>query len=248
MIEVQSDRAVRVAALQQQVRECFGCSLRPGKLREVTPVFGRGDPAARMVIVGEAPGPEENEQGRPFIGPSGRLLSYLLAQAGIDEASVWITNTVACWPHEPGTNAVRRSQAAKTCAPTEVQVRACVRTHLAEQLRLIRPAVVVTLGATAACGVRGIPLSRAFAPQLCFERGDAPGVEGLVHDLDIDSDPSFTTKLLATYHPAYLLRRSFRTGMQPSKHAEAACVVRTFEAARVLTLQTQREAAQKGDK
>ena len=141
MIEVESDRAVRVAALQQQVRECFGCSLRPGKLREVTPVFGRGDPAARMVIVGEA-----------------------------------------------------------------------------------------------------------FAPQLCFERGDAPGVEGLVHDLDIGGDSSFTTKLLATYHPAYLLRRSFRTGMQPSKHAEAACVVRTFEAARVLTLQTQREAAQKGDK
>jgi uracil-DNA glycosylase len=136
--------------LRQACIECRACPLRDGAVSEVTPVFGRRgdtsevqiadpDPAAiRLVIVGEAPGPQENTVGRPFIGPAGDILASLLLQAGIDTGKVWITNAVACWPHEAG-----KSGRASTVSPSPHALSVCPDRHLGPQLDVFSEAPVV---------------------------------------------------------------------------------------------------------
>jgi uracil-DNA glycosylase family 4 len=144
--------------LRQACIECRACPLRDGAVSEVTPVFGRRgdtsevqiadpDPAAiRLVIVGEAPGPQENTVGRPFIGPAGDILASLLLQAGIDTGKVWITNAVACWPHEAG-----KSGRASTVSPSPHALSVCPDRHLGPQLDVFSKApVVLALGMSAA--------------------------------------------------------------------------------------------------
>ncbi|MDI3299524.1 MAG: uracil-DNA glycosylase [Bacillota bacterium] len=112
---------------------CTYCPLRAG-CRGV--VFGEGDPAARLVLVGEGPGATEDELGRPFVGRAGELLDRILEAAGFPRPSVFITNVVMCRP--PGNR-----------TPSEAEMAAC-RPWLEAKLELIRPDLVVALGSTAA--------------------------------------------------------------------------------------------------
>lgn len=127
-----SSGATTLDALAEQARGCRRCRLREG-CRGV--VFGEGNPAARLVFMGEAPGAEEDLQGRPFVGAAGQLLDRILAAAGINRAEVYITNVVMC---RPPFNRL----------PQPPEVEAC-RTFLEAKLRLIAPPLVVCLGALA---------------------------------------------------------------------------------------------------
>lgn len=122
----------RRAALQLLEKEASTCTQCVLHERRANVVFGDGNPTADLMFVGEAPGQHEDEQGLPFVGKSGQLLSSLLEQVGFSRPQVYIANVVKCRP--PGNRDPR---------PDEI---AACKGYLAEQIRLIDPAVVVTLG------------------------------------------------------------------------------------------------------
>jgi uracil-DNA glycosylase family 4 len=161
------------ADLQARIR-AMGCGAGLG------PVPGSGDPAARLALVGEAPGETEARQGRPFVGAAGRVLEEALAAAGLSRDTVWITNTVKCRPvqGEPGRYRNR--------APTPAEVRLWLPL-LESELRLLAPRVIVCLGAVAAKAV----IDPKFA--MTRQRGQW-------------FPTRFGADALATYHPAYLFR------------------------------------------
>lgn len=144
-------------------------------------VFGGGNPLASVVLVGEAPGADEEKQGRPFVGRAGQLLDEVLEQAGLARDEIWITNVVKFRPSEPGANGRRRNR-----PPTSEEL-AIFRPWLERELRIIEPDAVVCLGATAASAL----LARNV--KITQERG---------HWLEGPAG----TRVLTTYHPAYLLR------------------------------------------
>ena len=115
--------------LREQVGACHQCPLADGRANVV---FGEGDPEARVLIVGEAPGKNEDLQGRPFVGAAGKLLDDLLAVAGLAREDVFIANVLKCRP--PG-NRDPRPEEIELCTP-----------YLREQTRTIDPEVIVTLG------------------------------------------------------------------------------------------------------
>src|SRR5829696_8882729 len=113
-------------------------------------VFGEGSSKAEVVLVGEQPGDQEDLAGRPFVGPSGRLLDAALEEAGVDRTRVYVTNAVKHFKWERGEKGKRRIH--KT--PTDAEVGAC-HPWLERELALVKPAVVVCLGATAAKSLLG---------------------------------------------------------------------------------------------
>lgn len=127
-----------LAILRRQAGACMACPLARER-RSV--VFGEGDPHARLMFVGEAPGEQEDLQGRPFVGRAGQLLDRILEAAEIDRSEVFITNTVMCRP--PG-NRVPTDEERATCRP-----------YFERKMALIRPGIVVLLGSTAAQQVLG---------------------------------------------------------------------------------------------
>lgn len=154
---------------------CDSCNAMRGKRK----VYWRGDPDSPLAIIGEAPGAEENEDGRPFVGPSGRKLDEALRLAEIEPSEVFITNVVACQP--PGNR-----------APTIDEIRDCSG-RLQETLKIVRPKALLLLGATAArlVGVRHVE----------GNRGDIHIAEVLCYDGKIRAWPA-----IVTYHPAFVLR------------------------------------------
>jgi len=141
-------------------------------------VWGERDLDAGLIIVGEAPGKAEDEQRRPFVGPSGRFLDTELRKAGIARERVYITGVVKCRPTAPGRNANR--------TPNRREVNAWLPVLL-QQIKIISPRLLLCLGATAASTL----IHPAF--KLTRERG-------------IWFDGPFGTRALATYHPAYVMR------------------------------------------
>lgn len=124
------------------MKECDRCGLSQGRTQAV---FGVGSPAARLMFVGEAPGFHEDRQGEPFVGQAGKLLNTLLGQIGLSRADVYIANVIKCRPPE---NRDPTTEEIETCSP-----------HLMEQIAVIRPAVVCTLGRFAAKLLTGTELS-----------------------------------------------------------------------------------------
>ena len=125
-----ADRAAELAALAATAAGCTACDLAAGRTNVV---FGYGDPDADLMIVGEGPGQHEDEQGLPFVGRSGKLLDQLLEEIRLRrENNVYIGNVVKCRP--PGNR-----------DPRQVEIDACAD-YLRQQLRLVDPLVVVTLG------------------------------------------------------------------------------------------------------
>ncbi|HKO15080.1 MAG TPA: UdgX family uracil-DNA binding protein [Gemmatimonadaceae bacterium] len=126
---------------------CRGCDLWQCATQTV---FGEGPKGARVLIVGEQPGDQEDRAGRPFVGPSGQLLDRGLADAGIDRGDVYVTNAVKHFKWERNSTGKRRIHK----KPNDAEVRAC-HPWLAAEIALVRPAVVVCLGATAAQSLLG---------------------------------------------------------------------------------------------
>ncbi len=153
-------------ALRAASRECRGCDLWE---RGSQTVFGEGPREARLLFVGEQPGNDEDLEGRPFVGPAGRLLEKALTEAGIARDEVYLTNVVKHFKWEP--QGKRRIHA----KPDALQVAAC-RPWLEAELAAVKPELVVCLGATAAQALlgrtfrvtqrRGEVLSTPFAPRV----------------------------------------------------------------------------------
>jgi uracil-DNA glycosylase len=161
--------AAALPLLAAEAAACTRCRLH-GTRSSV--VFGEGNPEAEVVVVGEAPGGEEDRTGRPFVGPAGKLLDLLLASAGFPRDRVYICNVLKCRPPE------NRNPMADEVA--------CCATFLHRQLDAIRPRVILAVG--------------TFAAQTLLGSGDGiRRLRGRVHAYR-------GVPLVATYHPAYLLR------------------------------------------
>ena len=147
------------------------------KQRATQLVFADGNPEGRIMLVGEAPGREEDLQGKPFVGRSGQLLDRMLAAIGLDRTKVYIANTVPWRP--PGNR-----------TPTPAEIALCLP-FLHRQIELAAPDFLVTLGAPAAQTLFGQPVS-------------ITRVRGVWRDVDIAGR---TFPVLPTFHPAFLLRQ-----------------------------------------
>jgi len=131
--------------LRQAVQGCRGCDL----YRYATQaVLGEGPQSSAIVLIGEQPGDEEDRRGRPFVGPAGRLLDRALEEAGIDRSTVYVTNAVKHFKFE------ERGKHRLHKKPKSSEIQAC-RPWLEAELAVIRPKIVVCLGATAAQSVFG---------------------------------------------------------------------------------------------
>lgn len=147
-------------------------------------VFGEGDPAARLMFVGEAPGETEDQTGRPFVGRAGQLLEKMINAMGLKREDVYICNVLKT---RPPNNATPTSEEARLCAP-----------YLIEQIRIVAPEAIVTLGlpATHLLLETTEPMRSARGRWWSF-----PPRMGAMFDPDLPEIP-----VMPTYHPAYLLR------------------------------------------
>jgi uracil-DNA glycosylase family protein len=134
-------------SLREAARTCRGCRL---WMVGSQTVFGEGKAPAKIMLVGEQPGDEEDREGHPFVGPAGRLLDEALAEAGIDRTDVYITNAVKHFKWERGEKSKRRIHK----KPNAGEIKAC-RPWLDAELALVKPEVVICLGATAAQAMLG---------------------------------------------------------------------------------------------
>lgn len=150
-------RADRFDALAAEAAGCTRCGLAAGR---TTVVFGVGDRQARLVFVGEGPGRDEDLQGEPFVGRSGKLLDRLIAEElGMDRTQCYICNTVLC---RPPNNRDPRPDEMAACRP-----------YLDARLALIRPAVIVTLGNVAMRALLGTPEGIRRVRGRAYPFGDA---------------------------------------------------------------------------
>lgn len=144
--------------IQEEVKSCTKCGLHAGRTNTV---FSRGNPAAALCIVGEAPGEEEDLQGAPFVGRSGKLLDEVLTEAGLDVTKdVYIANIIKCRP--PGNR-----------KPTDEEMYTCLD-YLEEQLLVVSPKVIVALGNTAVSGLLPMDGGITKIHGKTFKRGTIP--------------------------------------------------------------------------
>jgi uracil-DNA glycosylase family 4 len=169
-------QAAAFAELRQRAMACVKCPHLASSRKNV--VFGVGSPDAELMFIGEAPGADEDEQGEPFVGKAGQLLTKIILAMGLTRETVYIGNILKCRPDMPG-------QAAGNRKPTQDEMNTCIP-YLHEQIDLIRPKVIVALGATAVEGLLGKTIG------ITKLRGNWKTYRG--------------TPLMPTYHPAYLLR------------------------------------------
>ena len=132
--------------LREAAERCRGCDL--WSCGHV--VFGEGPRKAVVMFVGEQPGDQEEEAGHPFVGPAGKMLDAALEAAGIDRKSVYVTNAVKHFKFERGEKSKRRIHK----KPNDTEIRAC-RPWLEEEINVLKPSVIVVLGATAAQSLLG---------------------------------------------------------------------------------------------
>jgi DNA polymerase len=166
-----------LGSLREAAQHCKGCEL--WKIGTQT-VFGEGKPHAKVVLIGEQPGDQEDLEGEPFVGPAGRLLNTALEEAGIDRSEAYLTNVVKHFSWTPrGKRRIHQKPKAReiaACAP-----------WLAAELSVIEPEIVICLGATAAQTLLG----RDFR---------------VTHDRGVWVTSDFAEKVMATIHPSAILR------------------------------------------
>ncbi|MER6386231.1 UdgX family uracil-DNA binding protein [Streptomyces sp. NPDC001250] len=189
-------RRAGLPGLRKAAAQCRGCPL----YRDATQtVFGEGDTTARVLLIGEQPGDQEDRQGRPFVGPAGKVLRRALADAGIDPERVYVTNAVKHFKFTLPEGRKRRIHK----APTLREMTAC-RPWLRAELRVVAPQVVVALGGTAGKALLG----SAF--RVSEQRGALlpwPGLVGSGEDGDgAGGAEQGITALVATIHPSAVLR------------------------------------------
>jgi DNA polymerase len=169
------EKQAAMAALRERAMACVKCPHLARSRRTV--VFGTGDIHARLMFVGEAPGADEDARGEPFVGAAGQLLTRIIKAMGFTRETVYIANILKCRPDTPGQSSGNRK-------PTPEEMQTCLP-WLLEQVDLVRPAVMVALGATAVEGLlgKGEGISRL--------RGRFQIFRGI--------------PVMPTFHPAYLL-------------------------------------------
>ncbi len=172
----QMEKSAAFSALRERVMVCVKCANLASSRKNV--VFGVGNIDAQLMFVGEAPGADEDEQGEPFVGRAGELLTKIIQAMGLQRSDVYIANILKCRPDTPGQSSGNRK-------PTPEEMATCVP-YLHEQIDIIRPRVLVGLGATAIEGLLGKTIG------ITKLRGQWKAYRG--------------TPLMPTYHPAYLLR------------------------------------------
>ena len=167
------------SAVREVAKDCEACHLYK---RATQTVFGEGPKDAPMMLVGEQPGDYEDVAGKPFVGPAGKIMDRALEEAGIDRSRVYVTNAVKHFKWEPrGKRRIHQK-------PNSREIAAC-RPWLEAELRLVKPKLLVCLGATAAQAIFG-PSFRVTR-----ERGKV-------------LSSKFTPRVLATVHPSSLLRQA----------------------------------------
>ncbi|HEV8071060.1 MAG TPA: UdgX family uracil-DNA binding protein [Planctomycetaceae bacterium] len=186
-------RKLTLPTLIRAARGCKGCSLYQHATQTV---FGEGPARARLILVGETPGDQEDLQGKPFVGPAGRLLNEALVEAGLNRADVYVTNAVKHFKWEP------RGKRRLHKKPTAREIAAC-RPWLDTELEVVKPSVIVCLGATAAQTILG----RAF--RVSRQRGQPVELAN-------------GTKAVATHHPSAVLREPERSARQRMRRELAA--------------------------
>jgi uracil-DNA glycosylase family protein len=185
-----SARRESLASLKDAAAACERCHACPLFRHATQAVFGEGHARAEVMLVGEQPGDQEDLQGRPFVGPAGAVLDAVIAEAGLDRRRVYITNAVKHFKFEP------RGKRRLHKKPNAAEVRSC-KPWLVDELRLVRPRVVVALGATAALSLFG------SAVHLTRDRGRP--LDQSVLDLVLKDDAS-RPEALVTFHPSAVLR------------------------------------------
>jgi DNA polymerase len=152
MAKIRPDGARRFippeATLDELVAAARGCTACPLHLTGTQTVFGAGPERARVMLVGEQPGDQEDRAGAPFVGPAGKLLDRALGDAGIDRADAYVTNAVKHFKWVP------RGKRRIHSKPSSMEISAC-HPWLEEEIRVIAPEVIVCLGATAAQALLG---------------------------------------------------------------------------------------------
>lgn len=169
-------KAAAFAELRTRVLACVKCPHLASSRKTV--VFGVGNIDSPLMFVGEAPGADEDEQGEPFVGKAGQLLTKIIETMGLQRSDVYIGNILKCRPDTPGQTAGNRK-------PTTDEMATCIP-YLHEQIDLIQPQVLVALGATAVEGLLGKTVGITKLRGTWQTYGNIP--------------------LMPTYHPAYLLR------------------------------------------
>jgi len=179
------DCELALASLRAQALACTKCPHLVKSRKHV--VFGVGNPRAELMFVGEAPGADEDEQGEPFVGAAGQLLTKMIQTMGLRRQDVYIANVLKCRPDTPGQTSGNRK-------PTPQEMVTCLP-WLEKQIDIIKPKVLVALGATALEGLTNQKVA------ITKERGVWRNYRGI--------------PLMPTYHPAYLLRnQSIQTKRQ----------------------------------
>ena len=177
-----SDPAKVLKIIREDLGDCTRCPLHKQGRKQI--VFGVGNPATDLMFVGEGPGADEDQQGEPFVGRAGQLLNNMIKAMGITREQVYIANIVKCRP--PGNRTPEREEC-ETCSP-----------FLMRQIAVIKPKVVVALGAVAAKTLLAMNASMAQLRGRFYDFKPA-GVRS--------NDPNWEgCKLAVTYHPAFLLR------------------------------------------
>jgi len=177
-----SDPAKALKVIREDLGDCTRCVLHKQGRKQI--VFGVGNPTTELMFVGEGPGADEDEQGEPFVGRAGQLLNNMIKAMGLQREEVYIANVVKCRP--PGNRTPEREEC-ETCSP-----------FLMRQIGVIKPKVVVALGAVA-------------AKTLLAMNSSMNQLRGRFYDFTPkgvrSKDPNWQgCKLAVTYHPAYLLR------------------------------------------
>ena len=169
-------KAILLHEIRERAEACIKCSHLASSRKTV--VFGVGDPNSPVMFVGEAPGADEDERGEPFVGAAGELLTRIINAAGLTRETVYIANVLKCRPDTPGQTSGNRR-------PTADEMRTCLP-YLLAQIDIIKPKVIVALGAVAIEGLFGKPIP------ISSIRGKFQNLREI--------------PVMPTYHPAYLLR------------------------------------------
>ena len=165
-----TERVAALEAVRAEIGDCTRCPLAYAGRHNI--VFADGDPNARLMFVGEGPGADEDATGLPFVGKAGQLLNNMITAMGLKREEVYIANIVKCRP--PGNR-----------TPEFAEATMCSQ-FLLKQIDIVRPQVIVALGATAATYLLGV-------------RQSLSGLRGVWHEVR-------GAKCAVTYHPAFLLR------------------------------------------
>ena len=180
--------ATSLTSLRRAARDCRACDLWKNATQTV---FGEGASKASIMFVGEQPGDQEDRAGHPFVGPAGKVLDEALLQAGIDRAKVYLTNAVKHFKWSPAERGRRRIHK----KPRYSEINAC-RPWLDAEISLVRPQVLVCLGATAAQALLGKDFSVTRQRGELIESPLAPKVVATVHPSSVLRAPDHAAREL----------------------------------------------------